>query len=134
MKRKKNIKPKFGQIGQKPPKQNSFLTRRSENRPIIAAQLTDTIIFISNIILWFWYDFFLNTFAAIYKLTKFTKLTTCQGQGILRYFLDTTHDNCAILRNVMNERITAWINASLDSSKSNSTSYTTLYDDNLIFL
>ena len=77
---------------------------------------------------------FLNTFAAIYKLTKFTKLTNCQGEGILRYFLDTTHDNCAILRNVMNERITAWINASLDSSKSNSTSFTTLYDDNLIFL
>ena len=91
-------------------------------------------IFISNIILWFWYDFFLNTFAAIYKLTKFTKLSTCQGEGILGYFLDTTHDNCAILRNVMNERITAWINASLDSSKSNSTSYATLYYGNLNFL
>lgn len=32
----------------------------------------------------------------------------------------------------MNERITAWINASLDSSKSNSTSYATLYYGNLI--
>ena len=76
---------------------------------------------------------FLNTFAAIYKLTKFTKLvTTCLGTRSIRYLLDTDHDNCAILRNVMNERITAWINASLDSSKSNSTSYSTMYYGNLI--